>query len=54
MLMLDTELCVTASGSYIALRINFRDPQGIRVFHKCRLQWQHTGKGRVGFVYEGI
>lgn len=56
MLMLDIQNCKAASGSYIALRMNFSSPQGIklRVFQNCRLQRQCTGKGRVGFAYEGI
>lgn len=48
--------CEAPSGSYIALRINFSDPQGIKLreFQKCRLQRQYTGKSGVGFVYEGV
>lgn len=40
----------------LALRINCSDPQGIKLreFQKCRLRRQYTGKGGVGFVYEGI
>lgn len=55
MLMLDKELRA-ASGSHIALRINFRGPQGIkhREFKKRRLQRQYTGKGGVGFIHEGV